>query len=155
MNFGASNIFTLVCHSVHREGMRGCSQGSMHGCSQGGMHGCSGGACMVAPGGVCVVAPRGTCVVAPGGCVWLLPGGVHANTVYERQFSTRNITKQNYKKMSATETTNVTCQLALAAIFFYCLTFYFNLEGRCHQLRHTWISPWIIIWNATKFIRIY
>ena len=60
-------VFTRVCHSVHRGGVRGCS----------------GGACVVAPGGrghawllggVCVVAPGG-CMVAPGGHVWLLWGG--------------------------------------------------------------------------------
>ena len=56
---GQGNIFTPVCHSVHR--------GGVHGCSRGGMRGCSGG---------CMVALGGTCVVAPGGCAWLFWGGV-------------------------------------------------------------------------------
>ena len=91
-SLGQGNIFTPVCHSVHRggacvvaprgacvvalRGVHGCSRGAcmvalggVHGCSRGGMHGCSGGACMVALGGACVVAPRG-------GHTWLLPGGV-------------------------------------------------------------------------------
>ena len=66
-SLGQGNIFTPVCHSVHRGGMRGCSRGScvvaprgVHGCSQGGMHGCSGGHAWL----------------LPGGHVWLLPGGV-------------------------------------------------------------------------------
>ena len=89
---GQGNIFTPVCHSVHRGGMRGCSQGGMRGCSQGGWGGmcdCSRGggeACVVARGGMCgcwggcMVALggpawllQGVCV-APGGHVWLLPG---------------------------------------------------------------------------------
>ena len=53
-SLGQGNIFTPVCHSVHR----------------------GGGACVVAPGG-CVVAPGGgACIVALGGHAWLLPGGV-------------------------------------------------------------------------------
>ena len=59
-SLGQGNIFTPVCHSVHR------------------------GACVVAPGGACVVAPVGGWhawllqggVVALGG-VWLLLGGMH------------------------------------------------------------------------------
>ena len=51
-SLGQGNIFTPVCHSVHR------------------------GACVVALGGACVVAlGSGGCMVAPRGCVWLLPGG--------------------------------------------------------------------------------
>ena len=42
-SLGQGNIFTPVCHSVHR--------GGMHGCSGGGMRGCSEGVCVVAPGG--------------------------------------------------------------------------------------------------------
>ena len=66
------------CLSVHRGGVRGCSQGGMHGCSGGrrvcmvalgGMCGCSGGVCMVALGCVCGCS---------GGHVWLLLGGGHA-----------------------------------------------------------------------------
>ena len=59
------NIFTPVCHSVHRGGVRGCSGG-----------------CVVARGhawflgGACVV-PWEACVVTPGGHAWLL-GGRHA-----------------------------------------------------------------------------
>ena len=43
-------VFTGVCHSVHRGGVRGCSGGvggGVRGCSWGGMGGCSGGACVV------------------------------------------------------------------------------------------------------------
>ena len=102
-SLGQGNIFTPVCHSVHR-GACVVAQGC----------GCSGGACMVAPGGhewllqggmhvvalrgvcgcsgghvwllwgACMGAPRecawwlwGACIVAPGGHVWLLLGGVH------------------------------------------------------------------------------
>ena len=87
-NFGQGNIFTPVCHSVHRGGVRGCRggvhgcRGGMHGCRRGhawlqgghawlyrgGMHGCSRGACVVAQGGV-----RG----CSGGHAWLLRGGMH------------------------------------------------------------------------------
>ena len=64
-SLGQGNIFTPVCHSVHRGrghawlllgGMRGCSLGGMHGCSQGGVHGCSGG---------------GVCGCSGGGRAWL------------------------------------------------------------------------------------
>ena len=92
-------VFTGVCHSVHRGGVRGCS-GGVHGCSGGGMrgcswgvvHGCSGGGMRGCSwggsvwflwggmhgcsGGACMVAPRGACVVALGGA-WLLRGGMH------------------------------------------------------------------------------
>ena len=54
-SLGQGNIFTPVCHSVHRGGVRGC---------------CQWGVCMVASGGGGVVA-WGACVVAlGGGCVW-------------------------------------------------------------------------------------
>ena len=87
---GQGNIFTPVCHSVHRGGMRGCA-GGMCGCSGGvgacvvapggvcgcsrGVCGCSGGACVVAPGGQGMHGcSRGACIVAPGGgvhgCSW-------------------------------------------------------------------------------------
>ena len=74
---GQGNIFTPVCHSVHRGGVRGCSRGGMHGCSggghawllRGGMHGCSGGVCMAAVGGYAWLLP--------GGHAWLLQGGMH------------------------------------------------------------------------------
>ena len=59
-------VFTLVCDSVNRGGMHGCSQGGMCGCSEG-VCGCSGGlACMVAPGG--------HVWLLKGGCAWLLRG---------------------------------------------------------------------------------
>ena len=81
---GQGNIFTPVCHSVHRGGVRGCSggvhgcsRGGMHGCSRGGMRGCSREGCMVAPGGACVVALGGCAWLLQGGCAWLLQGGVH------------------------------------------------------------------------------
>ena len=51
-------IFTGICDSVNRGGMRGSS----------------GGACMVALGGACMVALWGACMVAPGGHAWLLGG---------------------------------------------------------------------------------
>ena len=94
---GQSNIFTPVCHSVHRGGIRGCSWGGVHGASGGmhdclgghawllwggvwflwgGIHGCSGGCAWLLPG-ECMVAPGGMCVVAPGGHAWLFPGGMH------------------------------------------------------------------------------
>ena len=59
-SLGQGNIFTPICHSVHRGGMHGLP---------GGMHGCQG-ACMV--GVVCVIA-GGVGVVA-GGNVWLWGG---------------------------------------------------------------------------------
>ena len=85
-------VFTPVCDSVNRGGMRGCSQG---GCAwllmgglawlltgghawllmgghawllTGGMHGCSWGVCVAAHGGVCGCSQRGH--------AWLLMGGV-------------------------------------------------------------------------------
>ena len=58
-SLGQGNIFTPVCHSVHRGGMHGCSRGGMHGCSGVGhvwlLQGVCGfiwGACMVLFGGV-------------------------------------------------------------------------------------------------------
>ena len=67
-SLGQGNIFTPVRHSVHRGGVRGCSEGvcvvaprghvwlllgGVRGCSRGGVLGCSRGvACVVAPGGV-------------------------------------------------------------------------------------------------------
>ena len=66
-------VFTGVCDSVHRGGVRGCSRGGhawlLWGGAWllGGVRGCSGGACMVAPGGMhgCSLG---------GGHVWLLWG---------------------------------------------------------------------------------
>ena len=46
------NIFTPVCHSVHRGGRVWLLPGGVRGCSRG-----------------------GACMVAPGGPAWLLPGG--------------------------------------------------------------------------------
>ena len=64
-SLGQGNIFTPVCHSVHRGGVRGCSGGG------GGMRCCSGGACMVLfGGGACVVLFRG-------GMHGFIQGGVH------------------------------------------------------------------------------
>ena len=102
-SLGQGNIFTPVCHSVHRGGgMCGCSRGGMHGCSwgghawlllgghawllRGGMRGCSGGACVVAPGGHAWLLPGGACVVAPkGGHAW--DTTTHRDTVNERAVS--------------------------------------------------------------------
>ena len=74
-SLGQGNIFTPVCHSVHK-GRVCLVVGVVHGC-QGGMCGCRGeGACMVAR--ACMVA--GECVwllgasVVAGGHAWL-PGG--------------------------------------------------------------------------------
>ena len=102
-SLGQGNIFTPVCHSVHRrEGacmvaggaclvaLWGCLWllGGVHGCSRGhawllcgGVCGCWG-VCMVAPGGLHSCSGVGACMVAPGGgtcgCsgghVWLLRG---------------------------------------------------------------------------------
>ena len=84
-SLGQGNIFTPVCHSVHRGGTCVVAPGGMHGCSRGW-------ACVAAPGGVCVVALGGRAwllwgacmvtlggvyMVAPGGHAWLLRGGVH------------------------------------------------------------------------------
>ena len=102
-SLGQGNIFTPVCHSVHRGGgMHGCSRGGMRDClgghawllwwggcawllrggmrgCSGGMHGCSRGACMVAPGGACVVAPGGM-HGCKGGHAWFYLGG-HAGFI--------------------------------------------------------------------------
>ena len=89
-SLGQGNIFTPVCHSVHKGGHVWLVPGGVHGCSGGhawllgghawllrgvcmvalgGMRGCSGGACVVArghawllAGGVCMVAPGGACM---------------------------------------------------------------------------------------------
>ena len=71
-SLGQGNIFTPVCHSVHRGAcVVAWGEGGMHLCSRGGMHGCSRGECVVALGGhvwllwgVCVVALGGSCVIA-------------------------------------------------------------------------------------------
>ena len=72
-SLGQGNIFTPVCHSVHRGGVHGCSGG----CAWflwGGMRGCSqGGSCMVAPGG-CAWLLWGGMRGSSGGHAWLLPG---------------------------------------------------------------------------------
>ena len=93
-SLGQGNIFTPVCHSVHRGGMRGCSGGACMVASEGVRawllwgHGCSWGcawllqgACMVALGGMCGCSGW-ACMVAPGGHVWLLRrgGGGACNT---------------------------------------------------------------------------
>ena len=76
---GQANIFTPVCHSVHRGGIHGCSQGACM-VALGGFGGCLGGhawllwgVCMVALG-VYVVPPGGSRLL-PGGHAWLLLGG--------------------------------------------------------------------------------
>ena len=61
-SLGQGNIFTPVCHSVHRGGGHVWLLRGVHGCG-GGMCGCWG-ACMVAGGHVWL----------PGGHVWLLGG---------------------------------------------------------------------------------
>ena len=86
-------VFTHVCHSVHRGGMRGCSGGAcvvaprgVRGCSQGG-HACLGGSMCGKGGcawhrGVCMA--KGVCVghAWQRGCAWwrgacVAKGGVH------------------------------------------------------------------------------
>ena len=62
-SLGQGNIFTPVCHSVHRGGHAWL----LH-------NGCSRGACVVAPGGH--VVARGGHVIIRGACVVLL-GGLH------------------------------------------------------------------------------
>ena len=80
-SLGQGNIFTPVCHSVHRGGVRGCSGGHawlLRGACMVAPGGCAwllGGACMVAPGGVHGCS-GGACVVAQGGHAWLLQGGM-------------------------------------------------------------------------------
>ena len=71
-SLGQGNIFTPVCHSVHRGGVRGCGEPAWLWV---GVHGCGGscvvvGACMVA-GGMC---GWGACMVV-GGHAW--SGGMH------------------------------------------------------------------------------
>ena len=74
-SLGQGNIFTPVCHSVHR-GASVVAPGGGHawlllgGCVwllPGGMRGCSRGACVVAPGGHTWLLWGGACVVAPRG----------------------------------------------------------------------------------------
>ena len=60
-SLGQGNIFTPVCHSVHRGG---------------GVRGCLGGVCVVAPGGACMVASGGGICGCLGGRAWLLWGGM-------------------------------------------------------------------------------
>ena len=94
-SLGQGNIFTPVCHSVHRGacvvapggacmvapgGHAWLLRGGVHGCSQGGMHGCSGGACMVAPRGHAWLLPGGgVCVVAWEGVHGFIRGGMHSS----------------------------------------------------------------------------
>ena len=100
-SLGQGNIFTPVCHSVHKGmcmvapeggcawlllgggGMCGCSGGhvwfylgGMCGFIQGGMHGFIWGACMVLFGGMHGFI-WGACMVLFGGHVWFYLGGVH------------------------------------------------------------------------------
>ena len=80
-SLGQGNIFTPVCHSVHRGGrawlLRGGHAWLLRGGHAwllwGGLRGCSGGACMVATGGACVVALGGHAWLL-GGHAWLLGG---------------------------------------------------------------------------------
>ena len=96
-SLGQGNIFTPVCHSVHRGGMRGFIWGACMvllgghawfysgACMVlfkgvcvvllGGMHGFIWGACMVLFGGACMVLFGRACVILFGGCVWFYSGG--------------------------------------------------------------------------------
>ena len=74
-SLGQGNIFTPVCHSVHRGGHAWLLWGA-------GVRGCSGGhvwllrgVCVVAPGGACVVLFGGVCMVLFGGACMVLFGG--------------------------------------------------------------------------------
>ena len=74
-SLGQGNIFTPVCHSVHRGGVHGCSGGGGQACMVlfggrghawfylGGMHG--------------FIRGVGACVVLFGGHAWFYLGGVH------------------------------------------------------------------------------
>ena len=96
-SLGQGNIFTPVCHSVHRGEGRAWLLGGACMVALGGHAWLLGGACVVAPGGeacmvlqggvrgcsggmhgcsggACMVAPGGACMVAPGGHAWLLWG---------------------------------------------------------------------------------
>ena len=86
-SLGQGNIFTPVCHSVHRVApevghawllLGGCmvargacvvAPGGHAWLLPGGVHGCSGGCVCGCSWGVCMVAPEGH--------AWLLPGGMH------------------------------------------------------------------------------
>ena len=82
-SLGQGNIFTPVCHSVHRRGVRGCSggacvvapRGGMRGCSWGGMRGCSEGCAWLLGG--CAWLLGGHAWLLWGGHAWLLWGGMH------------------------------------------------------------------------------
>ena len=97
-SLGQGNIFTPVCHSVHRGGMRGCSGWGACVVAPGGhawllwgghawllgghawllkgvIRGCSGGACVVALGGVHGCS-GGACVVLFGGGACFYSGGI-------------------------------------------------------------------------------
>ena len=97
---GQGNIFTPVCHSVHRGGhacLLGGERvwllggacvvapgghawllwGGVHGYSGACMHGCSRGACVVAREGACMVAWGGVRGFIWGACVVLFKGGMH------------------------------------------------------------------------------
>ena len=77
-SLGQGNIFTPVCHSVHR-GACMVAPGGVCMVAPGGMHGCSGGACVVLFEGGMHGFSRGACVVLFGGHAWfyLGCGGVH------------------------------------------------------------------------------
>ena len=98
---GQGNIFTPVCHSVHRGGI-GCSRGvcmvvpgghawllmgGVCGClgacvvALGGMHGCSGEHVWLLSGGMCGCSQRGHTWLLPRGHAWLLGGCVVAARV--------------------------------------------------------------------------
>ena len=62
-------VFTGICDSVNRGGMRGCSRGGMPGFIRGG-------ACVVLFGGACVVLFGGRAWFYSGGHVWFYSGGM-------------------------------------------------------------------------------
>ena len=87
-SLGQGNIFTPVCHSVHRGGMRGCSVGwcmvAPGGCGffPGGMHGFFwGGVCgFFGEGGMHGFFRRGACMLfSIGGMRGFFLGGMHGS----------------------------------------------------------------------------
>ena len=76
-SLGQGNIFTPVCHSVHRGGDAWLLQRGHAWLLLGGHVWLLGGRAWLLPGGACVVAPRGACMVAPGGACVVAPGGMY------------------------------------------------------------------------------
>ena len=75
-SLGQGNIFTPVCHSIHRGGMRGCSGGGHAWFYLGGCVVLFGGMCGFIWGGMCGFI-QGACVVFFGGHAWFYSGGMH------------------------------------------------------------------------------